>query len=461
MKKVLVIGGGFGGLTAITKLKRYAGKIFEVVLIDRNNYSLFTPMLPEVVSGNVSPDNIVFPLREIAKRNRATFVRDTVLEIDKEKKIVKCADGEYSYDYIIISSGSTTNFRGNRSAEKHCFEYKSISDAIALKYFVIELLESAVKVPKEERKRILSFSIIGGGITGVELACELSDFLNHKVEKEYSEIGKDDFEITIFEYAKYILPAIDENQSIKAQQYVAGKGIRIINNASVEEIEEGVINYTINSEKSFHQTNVIIWTAGVKAQDFLSSVSKELLPDGRIKIKRNLMPIDGQGSGIFVIGDSSAYEYKGKVLPPVAPLAMQQASIAVKNIVNLEKGLPLQDFKYIHFGYLVSLGKNNSVVNLLGFKFRGPFAYLLWKLTYIYKIGMLRKQIGVFFDWIMVTFFGNEASLIVNVENCPGGVLKTINGYTIKVNPENCKHCFHCALDVAGKVVCGLQKGDR
>jgi len=188
---------------------------------------------------------------------------------------------------------------------------------------------------------------------------------------------------------------------------------------------------------------------------------KGALPDGRIKIKRNLMPIDGQGSGIFVIGDSSAYEYKGKVLPPVAPLAMQQASIAVKNIVNLEKGLPLQDFKYIHFGYLVSLGKNNSVVNLLGFKFRGPFAYLLWKLTYIYKIGMLRKQIGVFFDWIMVTFFGNEASLIVNVENCPGGVLKTINGYTIKVNPENCKHCFHCALDVAGKVVCGLQKGDR
>jgi len=265
MKKVLVIGCGFGGLTAITKLKRYAGKIFEVVLIDRNNYSLFTPMLPEVVSGNVSPDNIVFPLREIAKKNRATFVRDTVLEIDKEKKIVKCADGEYSYDYIIISSGSTTNFRGNRSAEKHCFEYKSISDAIALKYFVIELLESAVKVPKEERKRILSFSIIGGGITGVELACELSDFLNHKVEKEYSEIGKDDFEITIFEYAKYILPAIDENQSIKAQQYVAGKGIRIINNASVEEIEEWVINYTINSEKSFHQTNVIIWTAGVKA----------------------------------------------------------------------------------------------------------------------------------------------------------------------------------------------------
>ncbi|PMP72974.1 MAG: NAD(P)/FAD-dependent oxidoreductase, partial [Calditerrivibrio nitroreducens] len=142
MKKILVLGGGFGGLTAITKLKRYAGKLFDVTLIDKNNYSLFTPMLPEVVSGNVTPDNIVFPLREITKKNNSNFVRDTVLYVDRENKLVKCEKGEYHYDYLIIATGSTTNFRGNKTAEEHCFEYKSITDGIALKYFVIELLEA-------------------------------------------------------------------------------------------------------------------------------------------------------------------------------------------------------------------------------------------------------------------------------------------------------------------------------
>ncbi|ADR18466.1 NAD(P)/FAD-dependent oxidoreductase [Calditerrivibrio nitroreducens] len=458
MKKILVLGGGFGGLTAITKLKRYAGKLFDVTLIDKNNYSLFTPMLPEVVSGNVTPDNIVFPLREITKKNNSNFIRDTVLYVDRENKLVKCEKGEYHYDYLIIATGSTTNFRGNKTAEEHCFEYKSISDGIALKYFLIELLEAAVSTPKEERRRILSFSIIGGGITGVELACELVDFIKLKIKKDYSSISYDDFEVTIFEYAKNILPAIDESQSIKAQQYVEEKGIKIINNASVDRVSDGVIYYNQNGEVKEHLTNIIVWTAGVKAQDFLKSVSNERLPDGRIKVNKNLTPVDAQNDGIFVIGDSSAYEYKGKVLPPVAPLAMQQATIAVKNILNLENGFPLQDFKYIHFGYLVSLGKNNSVVNLFGLKFRGAFAYILWKLVYIYKIGMLRKQLGVFFDWVMVTLFGNEASLIMNVEGCPGGVLKSINGYTIKVNVENCKRCSHCVIDVTGKITCGIKR---
>ncbi|MCX8084329.1 MAG: NAD(P)/FAD-dependent oxidoreductase [Calditerrivibrio sp.] len=458
MKKVVIIGGGFGGLSVLTKLKRYAQKLFDVTLIDKNNYSLFTPMLPEVISGNVNPENIVFPLREIAVRNKATFIRDTVVGIDKQNKRVITQNGELSYDYLVVAAGSMTNFRGNVSAQQYCFEYKNINDAIALKYSVIELLESAMVVPAEERKSILSFSIIGGGITGVELACELIDFIKSKIKREYKGLKEDDFTITVFEYAKYILPAIDEAQSKKAHTYLLNKGINIISNAVVGKISEGEIEYSIGDEHFTHKTNIIIWTAGVKAPDFLASLSEQRLSDGRVKVNKNLTPIDDGDSGVFVIGDCSAYDHKGKILPPVAPLAMQQASIVVDNIYNLYNGFPLKDFKYIHFGYLVSLGKNNSVVNLFGLKFRGPFAYLIWKLVYIYKIGMLRKQIGVFFDWVMVTLFGSEASLIINVENCPGGVLKSINGYTIKINPENCKRCEHCVLDVTGKISCGIKK---
>lgn len=454
MKKIVIIGGGFGGLTVLTKLKKYANKDFEVTIIDKNNYSLFTPMLPEVVSGNVNAENIVFPIREIAVKNNARFVRDTVIKVDKVSKLVIGKNGNYPYDYLVVAAGSQTNFRGNISAQNHSLEYKSITDAISLKYAVIELMESAVLLMGENRRAALSFSIIGGGITGVELACELVDFIKEKISREYKELSREDFLVTIFEYADHILPAIDEEQSIKAHEYVLNKGVNIITGASVTEISEGVIRYEQNGEKKEHTTNIVIWTAGVKAQDFIESISEERTPDGRIKIDRALQPLDEKNSGIFVIGDSSAYEYKGKILPPVAPLAMQQASIVVENILNIERGFPLKDFKYIHFGYLVSLGKNNSVVNLFGFKFRGKFAYFLWKLTYIYKIGMMKKQLAVFFDWIMVSLFGNEASLIINVENCPGGVLKNINGYTIKVNSENCKRCEHCAIDVTGKINC-------
>ncbi|MEF3255471.1 MAG: NAD(P)/FAD-dependent oxidoreductase [Deferribacterales bacterium] len=461
MKKVVILGGGFGGLTALTKLKKYTNKKFEVILIDKNNYSLFTPMLPEVVSGNVNPENIVFPLREIAVKNGAKFIRDTVNNIDKEKKVIHCNSGTYPFDYLIVATGSQTNFRGNKSAEEHCFEYKNITDAISLKYSVIELLETAVMEDEDVRRKLLSFTIIGGGITGVELACELIDFIKYKVNNEYRELSLKDFTVTIFEYANYILPAIDETQSLKAQEYLINKGIKIINNASVEVVGEGFIQYSKDGNKYIHNTNIVVWTAGVKAQPLLNSLSNETIGDGRIKINKNLTPLDSKGEGIFVIGDSSAYEYKGKILPPVAPLAMQQAAVAVKNILNMEEGLPLEDFRYIHFGYLVSLGKNNSVVNLFGLKFRGKFAYYLWKMTYIYKIGMLRKQIGVFFDWIMITFFGNESALIINVENCPGGVLKNINGYTIKVNPENCKKCTHCAIDISGKIMCSFINKNR
>jgi len=137
-------------------------------------------MLPEVISGNVSPENIVFPTREIAVRHRAKFIRDKVVAVDKERNKVMCNNIEVDYDYLVVAAGSQTNFRGNESARKNCFEFKDITDAVSLKYIVIELLESSLLLDNEQRKDVLSFSIIGGGITGVELACELMDFLREK-----------------------------------------------------------------------------------------------------------------------------------------------------------------------------------------------------------------------------------------------------------------------------------------
>jgi NADH dehydrogenase len=456
MHKVVIVGGGFGGLSAISKLKKYSkNKKIELTLIDENNYSLFTPMLPEVVSGTVKPENIVFSLREITSKYKAKFICDTVINIDKEKQIVECLSNEVEYDYLIIASGSETNFRNNDSAMMNAMEFKSIKDAIDLKYRVIKLLENASSEPiKENIKKVLTFSIIGGGITGVELACELQEFIEERIKSEYTEISENDFQINIFEYASTILPGIDEKQSAKAQQILLNKGINIINNANVKIIDIDKIQYEVNSENHIIDSNTTIWTAGVKGQTFLNSLNCKLTKDNRLIINHYLKPKDCESKNIFVIGDSSAYEFKNNILPPVAPLAMQQAATAAKNIIASIQSKKPKEFSYLNFGYLVSLGKNNSVVNLFGFKFRGRFAYYLWKFTYLFKIGMFKKQVAVFFDWILSSCFGHDGTLILDddkcvgcntcITKCPAGILEKVNGKVVKTDASACIDCETC-----------------
>ena len=418
MKKVVILGGGFGGLSAIAHIRKQIkkGKV-EVTLVDRHNFSLFTPMLPEVVSGNVKPDNIVLPLREICVKNRVKFVRDEVKDIAPENNRVICNDTELEYDYLIMATGSKTNYRGNESAMRNAFEFKNITDAIDIKYLIIDYLEKASSMTSSDAKRaLLSFSVIGGGITGVELACEMNDFITEKIKKEYNSISKNEFSINILEYYKTILPSIDESQAVKAQDVVSKSGIHIINNANVKEIGECSITYEENGEEKCIQSSITVWTAGVMGQDHLHSVAGGQTGDKRVFINHDLTPKDFGKDNIFIIGDSCAYQHNEHILPPVAPLAMQQGIMAVINIMRNIEGKPKKEFSYFHFGYLVSLGKNNSVVNLFGFKLRGRFAYYIWKMLYLYKVGMFKKQIGVFFDWIMTAWFGNESVLIYDIE---------------------------------------------
>lgn len=426
MKKVLILGGGFGGLTAVSFLKKHIRrKKVDVTLIDKNNYSLFTPMLAEVVSGNIKPENIVFPLREICVKSGVRFFKDEVRGIDKDARKVICENGEYEYDYLIVATGSRTNFRGNESAMKNAFEFKNITDAIHIKYLIIDFLEKAsTMTDKAEKKKLLSFSIIGGGITGVELASEMNDFIRAKIKKEYNTVGTDEYDITIFEYDKTVLPGIDKEQAKKAQEVLIKNGINVINGAMVKEVGLTHISYSQDGKDADKSSSITVWTAGVEGQQYLENVGGEITRDCRLHISKTLNPMNLDAPDIFIIGDSCAYEYKEKILPPVAPLAMQQGAMAVKNILRLMQGKKPIEFSYLHFGYLVSLGKNNSVVNLFGIKMRGAFAYWLWKMTYLYKIGMFKKQVAVFFDWIMSFWFGNESVLIIDQDNCTNCILQ-------------------------------------
>lgn len=426
MKKVLILGGGFGGLTAASFLKKYIKKgLVEVSMIDRNNFSLFTPMLAEVVSGNVKSENIVFPLREICVKNRVSFYKDEIVHIDTAARKVSGLDREYDFDYLIVATGSRTNFRGNESAIKNAFEFKSITDAIHIKYMIIDALEKACTTTSAEaRHKLLSFNIIGGGITGVELASEMNDFIRAKIKREYSALSYGDYRITVFEYSKTVLPSIDPAQAQKAQEILVNNGIHVINGAMVKEVKQDGIVYSVDGADVEMSSAVTVWTAGVMGQEYLKEIASETTRDNRLMISKTLNPKDNSSDNIFIIGDSSAYEFKGNILPPVAPLAMQQAVMAVMNIIRNIKGKPAKEFTYFHFGYLVSLGKNNSVVNLFGIKLRGAFAYYIWKAAYLFKIGMFKKQVAVFFDWIMSFCFGNESVLIIDDDNCTNCILQ-------------------------------------
>ncbi len=330
-----------------------------------------------------------------------------------------CKSTTHDYDYLIVSTGSQTNFRDNQSAIENAFEFKNITDAIDIKYLIIEYLEKASQMtdPAEKKKTPVILYHRRGGITGVELATEINDFIKAKLRKEYNTIRQDEYDITIFEYYKTILPSIDESQAVKAQDIVSKSGITLINNASVQDISKTCVSYCVNDETFTKDSTITVWTAGVMGgQEHLQSISENSAPpDKRLFINHSLTPENFDKDNIFVIGDSCAYKHKENILPPVAPpLAMQQGIMAVINIMRKIDGKEPKEFSYFHFGYLVSLGKNNSVVNLFGFKMRGRFAYYVWKMLYLYKVGMFKKQIAVFFDWIMTAWFGNESVLIID-----------------------------------------------
>ncbi|MDO8574923.1 MAG: NAD(P)/FAD-dependent oxidoreductase [bacterium] len=398
-KKIVILGAGFGGLFALKSIYRHVKnwREFDISIIDRNNYFVFTPLLHEVATGGVDPADIVFPIRDLAK-GRTEHIEAEVLSVDLLKKSVITNHGEVSYDYLIAALGAGTNFFGVPGAAENSFTLKNIKDATRLKNHLIHIFDEATREKDPARQKdILRIVVIGGGATGVELGAEIHEFLE-EINKEYSNVSEDAVEFYLIEAGDKLLSIFHPKFSEKAFKILEKKGFTVIFKDPCAEVTAQSI---ICASGKIIKSRTVIWTSGVLPSPTVTTpeLSRQ---KGRIIVEPSLNLKDFPE--VFVLGDSAAVtDKKFGLLPTSAQVAAEEGSFAGKNVARLISGLPLRSFQYFHKGDLVSIGKWRALAQIgSGFiKFDGPAAWLIWRFNYLTKMPGTAKKIRLFFDWIL------------------------------------------------------------
>ncbi len=416
MKRVVVLGAGFAGLEATLDLDRAfrSSRDVEIVLVNEHNYFLFTPLLPQIASSYINPRHIVQPVREIRGRREFRFLRDTILGIAVDRREVELASGPLSYDYLIIAPGSRTDHFGIPGAREHTFDYKSLEDAVVLRERILDVCEHADhSTDSAERERLLTFIVVGGGYTGVELTGELRDFLFGYVTRFYRGIPKKELRLLLIEAGLEVLRGVDSSLARHADKRLKAEGIEILLNTKVTRCFEGGVEL---NGKEIVPAATVVWTAGVRAHSLV-----ERLPGPHDRIGRAIVNEHLQMEGhpeVFLAGDSSAATTALEV-PRVAPVAITHGRIAARNVIALERGVPLASYAYVSQGTLVTLGMNHAVVSVFGLNFKGYFAWLFWNAVHLYKLVGLKKQVQVALDWFLATIFPRDAVIVRQPRGCP------------------------------------------
>jgi NADH dehydrogenase len=411
---VVIIGGGFGGLQVA---KQLADKPVEVILIDKHNYHTFQPLLYQVATGSLEAEAIAFSLRKNFDGQKNLRFRNTeATRIDAEKNTVVTTIGEIVYDYLVIATGSTTNFFGNKEIEHYAMPMKSIPEALNLRYLVLQNLEEAILKPsKEDRAPYLSFVLVGAGPTGVELAGALAELRNHVLNKDYPELVKDEMKVYLVDFLPKVLGPFSDEGSKAAQDFLHSMGVEVLLNVKVESYDGHEIKF--EGGKSIFTKNVI-WSAGVMGV-VPDGISKESIERGnRIKVDTICRMVGSPN--IFAIGDVAAMitDETPKGHPGVAQVAIQMGQTTGKNIYRLIKGEQTVPFKYNDKGSLATIGRNKAIADLGKLKFQGFFAWLIWMFVHLISLMGGRNRIIVFINWVAsyITYNGGSRLIIRNFE---------------------------------------------
>ncbi|HCY76023.1 MAG TPA: FAD-dependent oxidoreductase [Ignavibacteriales bacterium] len=394
LKKVIIIGGGFGGLSAA---KVIDDSLSDVTVIDKTNHHLFQPLLYQVATAALSPADIAIPIRSILNNKRNTkVILDEAIDIDKSKKIVKLKNSELAYDYLIVAPGSRHSYFGKNEWEKYAPGLKTLTDAVTIREKIINSLELAEKENDQLNKiKYLTFVIVGGGPTGVELAGAIAEIAKKTIIKDYKNFKPDDAKIILIEAFPRVLNTFEEKISERAEKYLSAMGVQIIKNTKVEDVNSSGVQTT----NGFIITSNVIWAAGNQASPLIQKLNIPTDRAGRIFVNDDCSIPDYPE--IFVIGDASQLkDDHGKILPGTAPVAMQQGRFVAK-IINAElAGKPRTKFKYIDKGNLATIGKAKAVGEIKGFKIYGLIAWLMWSSIHIFYLIGFKNRFRVMIEWI-------------------------------------------------------------
>jgi len=407
--RVVIIGGGFGGIQLAKHLKNAPVK---VMMLDRHNYHTFQPLLYQVAMGAIPADSIGFPIRRIfTKQDNFRFFLTDVKKINPESNTVSTDIGDISYDYLVVATGSNTNFFGNKEIEHFAMPMKNIPEALNLRSLILQNLEKAlVTKTYNEREALMTFVVVGGGPTGVELSGALAEMRQLILVKDYHGLKKQHMKVYLVEGKDRLLAAMTPKASEKAKEFLQKGEVTIYNNVHVQSYDGYELK--IDDGKVIHTRNVF-WAAGVKGE-LIDGIPEHTITRGSRILTDEISRVNGY-ENIFAIGDVAAMitSHMPNGLPGVAPAAMQQGQHLAKNILHLIKGEPTVPFKYLDKGSLATIGRNKAVADLGIFHFQGFFAWLLWGFVHILTLAGFSNKLSVFLTWFLNYFNRNSDNRLV------------------------------------------------
>ena len=390
--RVVVVGAGFGGLWAVRTL---AFEPVEVLLVDRRNHHTFFPLLYQVAAAEIEPEAIAFPIRGLLRRfPNIGFEMAEVRGIDLEARRLETDGPPIPYDFLILSPGSVAHTFGIPGVAEHAFFLKSLDQAIRLRNHILASFERAAREPDPlQRRRMLTFTIIGGGPTGVEFAGALAELIARPLRRDFPTLDFREVRVILVEATEGLLPGLPTPLRAYAAARLRRLGVEVRLQAPVEAVGPGHVRL---KDGALIETGTAVWTAGVQGDPLGEALGRPLGPSGRVLVSPTLQ-VPGHPE-IYVVGDLALPEGLGK-LPMVAPVAIQQGTHAARNILRVLQGRPPQPFRYRDPGTLVTLGRNAAVAHVFGRAFTGFSAWLLWLGVHLLRLIGLRNRLVVLSGW--------------------------------------------------------------
>ena len=409
--RVVIIGAGFGGLSIAKKLKN---KNLQVVLIDKHNYHNFQPLLYQVATGGLEAGSIAYPIRKVIQGYADFYFRMTsVKEIDTKNQKILSEIGDLNYDYLVLATGSKTNFFGNKEIERNAMSMKTIPQSLNIRSLILENFEQAVLLKDEaEKNSLINFVLVGAGPTGVELAGALAEMKKAILQKDYPDLDITKMQINLIQSSDRILNTMSEASSTDAQKFLENLGVTIWKNVRVTNYDGKTI--TTNTDLTF-ETATVIWTAGVQGAP-ISGLNVAALIEKVERIRVNEFNQVKGYNNIFAIGDIASMETKlyPQGHPMMAQPALQQGDLLGKNLIKLINKKAMKPFEYNDKGSMATIGRNLAVVDLPKYHFSGVFAWFVWMLVHLYSLIGFKNKAVVFLNWVYNYIrFDREGRLII------------------------------------------------
>jgi NADH dehydrogenase len=404
-KRIVIVGGGFGGLHLVRHLeKRLKRGEADVTLIDRSNFSLFTPLLYQVATGELPPHAVAYPLRVPLAGAGFRFLRTEVEAIDVDKKAVRTADGEVAYDHVVITPGSVTNDFGIPGVKEHALSLKWLEDGRAVRHRILSTFEDAALLEDPAKRReLLSFAIVGAGPVGVELAASMRDLMENTLRGIYPSIDvRHEPSITLIDGADRVVPGMDPRLSAIAQRRLEQLGVRMMLKTLVSEVGERSLR---TKDGTTLTANTVIWAGGVKPNPIVTASDLQRAMDGRIVVDTSFRA--GGRDDVLALGDAAYFEQGGRPLPMLAQVAVLQAPAAATNIARLVRGEPTRPYVYKRKGDLVALGRTSAAAEFarpIHIVLSGLPAWTVWRTNYLMQLVGGRNRGTLLVEWLLSYF---------------------------------------------------------